>query len=188
MTILVAQIIPTSVGSTNTAIEALNLEISGLAALATVQSPVVVVDQYSGYDGDADNQEGGVHPLTSGEKKMAARWEGALFPVLARGVPTALTMIPTTSLTVVATVPTTIPTVRTTILSTPVGTVTPRFGSRTYLIGQAPTRTLAGSVGFTVTGSTGSRTSVSSSAAALTPPIKPFERWYPAARWSAGLR
>ncbi len=91
MTILVAQIIPTSVGSTNTAIEALNREIAGLATLSTVQSPVVIVDQYSGYDGDADNQEGGVHPLTSGEKKMAARWEGALFPVLARGVPTAVT-------------------------------------------------------------------------------------------------
>ncbi len=95
MTILVAQIIPTSVGSTNTAIEALNREIAGLAALSTPQSPVVIVDQYSGYDGDADNQEGGVHPLTSGEKKMAARWEGALFPVLARGVPAIVTTSPT---------------------------------------------------------------------------------------------
>ena len=46
MTILVAQIIPTSVGSTNTRIEALNREIAGLASLSTPQSPVVIVDQY----------------------------------------------------------------------------------------------------------------------------------------------
>lgn len=185
MTILVAQIIPTSVGSTNTAIEALNREISGLAALATVQSPVVVVDQYSGYDGDADNQEGGVHPLTSGEKKMAARWEGALFPVLARGVPTALTTAPTASPTVIATVPKTNPAPAPAI-TTP--TAASRFGSRTYLIGQAPTRTLSGGAGSTPTGSTRSRTSISSATTGVTPPTTSFTRWYPAARWSAGLR
>ena len=87
MTILLARIIPTSVASTNTRIEALNREIAGLQSLSTPQSPVVIVDQYSGYNGQADNQVGGVHPLTSGEKKMAARWEGALLPVLDRVAP-----------------------------------------------------------------------------------------------------
>ncbi len=87
MTILLARIIPTSVASTNTRIEALNREIAGLQSLSTPQSPVVIVDQYSGYNGQADNQVGGVHPLTSGEKKMAARWEGALLPVLDRIAP-----------------------------------------------------------------------------------------------------
>ncbi len=82
MTILLAQIIPTSVGSINTRIETLNREIAGLQSLSTAQSPVIVVDQYSGYDGVADNQKGGVHPLTSGEQKMTARWKAALIPVL----------------------------------------------------------------------------------------------------------
>ena len=82
MTILLAQIIPTSVGSINTRIEALNREIAGLQSLSTAQSPVFVVDQYTGYDGVADNQDGGVHPLASGEKKMTARWEEVLCPVL----------------------------------------------------------------------------------------------------------
>ncbi len=82
MTILLAQIIPTSVGSINARIEALNREIARLQSLSTLQSPVIVVDQYSGYDGVADNQKGGVHPLASGEKKMTARWEEVLIPVL----------------------------------------------------------------------------------------------------------
>jgi hypothetical protein len=147
----------------------------------------VIVDQYSGYDGDADNQEGGVHPLTSGEKKMAARWEGALFPVLARGVPaivtpspTVVTTVPTVVITVPATIPLTAP-----AIATP--TVTPRFGSRTYLIGQAPPRTPSGSTRSTLTGSTGTR-SASSAATGIAPPTTPFRRWYPATRWSAGLR
>jgi hypothetical protein len=87
MTILVAQIIPTSVGSTNTRIEALNAEIAGLAYLSTAQSPVIIVDQYSGYDGQRDNQAGGTHPLTSGELKMAARWRASLIPLLDGSAP-----------------------------------------------------------------------------------------------------
>ena len=115
MAILVAQIIPTSVGSTNTAIEALNREIAGLNALSTAQSPVVDRGPVPGYDGEADNQEGGVHPLTSGEKKMAAAWELALVPVLSRGAPvpapTVVTTVPTSQPTVIVSVPTTSPTV-----------------------------------------------------------------------------
>jgi len=87
MSILVAQIIPTSVASINERIVALNREIAGLQALSTSRSPVIIVDQYSGYNGQADNQMGGVHPLTSGEKKMTARWKGMLLPVLDRIAP-----------------------------------------------------------------------------------------------------
>jgi PKD repeat protein len=86
-TILVAQIIPTSVASINTRIEALNREIAGLESLSTPQSPIVIVDQYSGYNGQTDNQAGGVHPLSSGERKMASRWKASLIPVLDRVAP-----------------------------------------------------------------------------------------------------
>ncbi|MEN6342446.1 MAG: SGNH/GDSL hydrolase family protein [Methanospirillum sp.] len=186
VTVLVAQIIPTSVGSTNTAIEGLNREIAGLSVLSTPQSPILVVDQYTGYDGDADNQEGGVHPVTSGEKKMAYRWEGALFPVLALGVPDPATTVPTT----VITVPVTSPTVRAILPSTTTSTVTPRFGSRTYLVGRTPTRTPAGGTGMAASGTRTTRVSSTGqdSATAITPPATAFTRWYPETRWNAGLR
>jgi hypothetical protein len=193
MTILVAQIVPTSVASINTRIEALNREIAGLEALSTPQSPIVVVDQYAGYDGVADNQKGGVHPLSSGEQKMTAQWEIALVPILARGAHAVVTMAPVTTPTTVTTVPATDPAVVTTLPTTvpPVTTptATSRFGARSYRIGSIPTRTLSGSAAPTLTGPTGLRRfSVSGAATAITPPARPFARWYPAARWSAGLR
>lgn len=49
----------------------------------TQQSPVIVVDQYSGFDATEDNYDG-LHPNQRGEKKMAGRWFGALKPILAR--------------------------------------------------------------------------------------------------------
>lgn len=198
MTILVAQIIPTSVGSTNTAIEGLNQEIAGLAALSTVQSPVVIVDQYTGYDGEADNQEGGVHPVTTGEKKIAAAWERALIPVLSQGVPIVVTtvpitptptVVPTTQPTVIATEPTTSPTAVPTILpATATPTVPSHFGARVYRIGGTAAQTRSGSSGSILTGTGRSRTTISSAATSLTPPTTSFTRWYPAARWSAGLQ
>ncbi|HIH03371.1 MAG TPA: hypothetical protein HA263_05825 [Methanoregulaceae archaeon] len=184
MAILVAQIIPTSVGSTNTAIEALNREIAGLAALSTDQSPVVIVDQYTGFDPDADLQTGGAHPATSGEKKMAARWEGALFPILARGLSPAPTSGPIVPPTIASTVPT--------IVTAPPTVATPsasRFGSRIYRInGGTATQTPSGSAGATLTGSTRTRVSAASAGNSLAPPATAFTRWYPAARWSAGIR
>jgi lysophospholipase L1-like esterase len=183
MTILVAQIIPTSVAPTNERIRALNLEIAGLVALSTDQSPVVVVDQYTGFDIDADLQKGGVHPTTSGEKRMAARWEGALFPILARGVPPAATTAPIATPTVVTTAPaivTTAPTIATTTAS--------RFGSRVYRINGGTTPTPSGSAGATLIGSARSRVTASSAGSSLAPPATVFTRWYPAARWSASPR
>lgn len=197
MTILVAQIIPTSVGSINARIEALNREIAGLATLSTPPSPVVIVDLYSGYDGREDNQQGGVHPRTSGEKKMTAAWEIELVPILARGVGTAPTIPPTivpaldpttpsSSVAVTTTVPAADQTV--TVVATP--TAVSRFGSRTYRIGSNPGQTRPGSAGPGLTVARASRTRITASndAAAITPPTKAFTRWYPATRWSAGLR
>ena len=182
VTILVAQIVPTSVASTNERIEALNREIAGLAALSTDRSPVYVVDQYTGFEIDADLQKGGAHPTISGEKKMAAQWEGALFPILARGVPPAATA-PVATPTVVTTVPatvTTAPTIATTTAS--------RFGSRVYRINGGTTPTPSGTARPTLTGSTRSRVTASSAGSSLAPPATVFTRWYPAARWSASLR
>ena len=203
MTILVAQIIPTSVGSINARIETLNREIAGLQSLSTAQSPVIVVDQYSGYDGVADNQKGGVHPLVSGEQKMTAQWEIALVPVLAGAVPGIVTPAPSmvSPITVptappvvvipesvappavVTTAPAAVPTVTTVIAPS-------RFGARSYRIGSIPSRTLSGTPGTTVraTGSTRLSPGAAGAATAITPPTTPFRRWYPAARWSAGLR
>jgi len=88
--VLIARLIPTSSEELNRAIVVLNEEIGGLQSLDRPGSPVIVVDQFSGYDGVRDNQGGGVHPSESGEAKMAARWMEALLPLLpVRTVPTA---------------------------------------------------------------------------------------------------
>jgi lysophospholipase L1-like esterase len=197
MTILVAQIIPTSVESINARIEALNREIGGLATLSTPQSPVVIVDLYSGYDGREDNQQGGVHPLTSGEKKMAAGWEMALVPILAGGVgtdpaiaptivPAVYPVAPVSGPAVTTTVPAADPTV--TVVATP--TAVSRFGSRTYRIGSNPGQSRPGGAGpgMTVARASRSRVAASNDATAITPPTKTFTRWYPATRWAVGLR
>lgn len=76
VTILVAQIIPTKWIATNRTIQNLNLGIGGLTALSTTRSPVVVVDQYTGYDGRLDNFDG-LHPNTSGEDKLADNFYAA---------------------------------------------------------------------------------------------------------------
>jgi len=83
MKIIVAQIIPMSPSNCPTCaadVVAFNNAIPGWAAgLTTAQSPIFVVDQWSGFDVVADTYDG-VHPVTSGFMKMANRW----FPVLAQ--------------------------------------------------------------------------------------------------------
>ncbi len=99
--ILLAQIIPTgdTFRNQNSGLIAYNNAIPALAAQkSTTQSPVIVVDQYSGYNGFSDNQYDGIHPKTSGEKKMADRWYAALVPLLGGGsVTPGPTPTPTTS-------------------------------------------------------------------------------------------
>lgn len=89
--VLVAQIIPMNVTEATcagctcagcpTAIPALDAQIVGWAAgKSTAESPVVVVDQLTGYDATADNRDG-VHPNDSGSQKIADRWLSALTPL-----------------------------------------------------------------------------------------------------------
>jgi len=82
--VLLAQLIPTSRPGQDARIARLNAAIPGLAArLATPASPVVAVDQYSGFDPGRDTRDG-THPNAAGESKMAERWFAAF-----RGLPAA---------------------------------------------------------------------------------------------------
>jgi lysophospholipase L1-like esterase len=47
------------------------------AGKATAASPIMVVDQWTGFDATADTVDG-VHPNASGSTKMAAKWSAAL--------------------------------------------------------------------------------------------------------------
>jgi lysophospholipase L1-like esterase len=90
--VLVAQIIPMNpqpttacpgcvCASCGTAVPALDQQIVGWAAgKSTAESPIVVVDQLTGYDATADNVDG-VHPNAQGSQKMADRWFQALSPL-----------------------------------------------------------------------------------------------------------
>jgi|GEM_PF-1313828 len=86
MTILVAQIIPMdsarSCATCAQGVQALNAAIPAWAASeSTAQSPVIVVDQWTGFDTDADTYDG-VHPNASGDAKIAQNWLEALIPLL----------------------------------------------------------------------------------------------------------
>ena len=79
--VVIAQIIPGN-SPQLASIPAYNALIPGLAALlSTPQSPVTVVDQYSGFDATTQTYDG-VHPSESGERQMAGRWLEALAPHL----------------------------------------------------------------------------------------------------------
>ncbi len=76
--ILVAQIIPTSNKRVNREIRKLNDAIALLGLhLDSPQSPVRVVDQYSGFTALEDTYDG-VHPNEQGEAKMAVQWQKTL--------------------------------------------------------------------------------------------------------------
>ncbi|GHJ16138.1 cellulose binding domain-containing protein [Micromonospora sp. AKA38] len=100
MRIVVSQIIPhhgcdTCPADTVT----LNNRIPGWAAgLTTAQSPIVVVDQWTGFDAATDTGDG-VHPNDSGFRKMADRFQPALARVLGGTVPPTPTPGPTLSVT-----------------------------------------------------------------------------------------
>ncbi|HET6151092.1 MAG TPA: SGNH/GDSL hydrolase family protein [Polyangia bacterium] len=90
--VLVAQIIPMNVTSSTCAgcscancaadIPTLNNMIATWAAgKSTTSSPVIPVDQYTGFDAAAGaDTSDGVHPNRSGSAKIAARWLAALQP------------------------------------------------------------------------------------------------------------
>ncbi|GIF76838.1 cellulose binding domain-containing protein [Asanoa siamensis] len=91
MRVLVAQIIPmapSSCAACGARVVALNDAIPGWAAgITTAGSPVVVVDQWTGFSTASDTYDG-VHPNAAGDQKMANRWYPALTAILDGGVPT----------------------------------------------------------------------------------------------------
>jgi lysophospholipase L1-like esterase len=86
MKVLVAQIIPMNPSNCSECAQrvvALNQQIPAWAqSISTAQSPVTVVDQWTGFN-DATDTGDGVHPNDSGNTKMAGRWYPALAAVLA---------------------------------------------------------------------------------------------------------
>ena len=91
MKILVAQIIPMNPPSCPTCaaeVQSLDQAIPGWAAgLTTAQSPIVVVDQWTGFDDATDTGGDGVHPNDAGFAKMAGRWYPPLAQVLSGIIP-----------------------------------------------------------------------------------------------------
>ncbi|KAI0843617.1 carbohydrate esterase family 3 protein [Hypoxylon sp. FL0890] len=82
MKIIVAQIIPMGFGSYNTQIQNLNKAIPTWAqGLNKTESPIWVVDQYTGFSGTTDLRDG-VHPNAAGDDKMANVWYPALVNAL----------------------------------------------------------------------------------------------------------
>lgn len=80
MKIVVAQIIPlgSQLGSSNAKIQQLNAAIVPWAtAQNKTESPIWVVDQYTGYSGTGDNRDG-IHPNDSGDTKMLNVWWPAI--------------------------------------------------------------------------------------------------------------
>lgn len=85
--ILLAQVIPIGPGTSYFAnadqVVPLNSVIADIAADSTrTQSPVVLVDQYSGYDLGTLMQSDGLHPNLAGEERIADTWMTALLPFL----------------------------------------------------------------------------------------------------------
>ena len=63
----------------NSRIIALNENMDGIAEeISIAQSPVIIVDQYSGFDAVSDTSNDGGHPNNQGEEKMADIWFKAL--------------------------------------------------------------------------------------------------------------
>ncbi|MDP5312650.1 GDSL-type esterase/lipase family protein [Streptomyces poriferorum] len=90
MKVLVAQIIPinpSSCAECAARTVAFNERIPAWArGITTAQSPVTVVDQWTGFDTATDTYDG-VHPNAVGDAKMAARWFPALSALLTPGDP-----------------------------------------------------------------------------------------------------
>lgn len=181
----------------------LNQEILFIADRTTTpESPVILVDQFYGYDGVEDNQPPGyVHPDESGEKKIAKNWYDAITPYLRAPTPIptptpVITPVPTTVPTPEPTVIVTPPVITTTAIPEPTTVITTdpnnRFGTRRYTIGgMAGTTRGNGNPSISrvaVPGRDQSRLSPSDVESSTKPPSRMFVRWYPALRWATGLR
>ena len=87
VTILLAQIVPIGPGSSYYAnadqVDSLNAVIDTIATtMDSPESPVVLVDQASGFDVGTMMQSDGLHPNTVGESQMASVWFAHLAPLL----------------------------------------------------------------------------------------------------------
>jgi lysophospholipase L1-like esterase len=118
MKIIVAQIIPMNPsGCTTCAQGVVNLDAAipaWAASLSTAQSPIAVVDQWTGFD-DATDTVDGVHPNDSGNQKMANRWYPALAQFLGGTAPAPPTTAPPTTVPPTTVPPTTVPPTTTTV-------------------------------------------------------------------------
>ena len=157
MKILEAQIIPQYTATTQCTtcyqeVIDLNAAIPAWAAgLNTAQSPITVVDQWTGFDTTTDTNEG-IHPNDAGNQKISDKWYPALVAALG-GAPlptasptsTAITNTPTSTLT---------RTFTPVVTSTPTRTLTPAITStltRTSTVGITNTPTRTSTVGITNT-------------------------------------
>lgn len=77
--VLMAQLIDNAFISPQ--VQALNKTIAGIAAHSTLQSPIIIVDQWTDFAPVAHTYDG-THPNEAGEQKMAEQWAAALTPVL----------------------------------------------------------------------------------------------------------
>ena len=74
----VAQIIPLGMGNFNSKVQQLNAAIIPWAQQQNkTESPIWVVDQYTGFSGTGDNRDG-VHPNDAGDTKMMNIWYPAI--------------------------------------------------------------------------------------------------------------
>ncbi|WP_405139518.1 cellulose binding domain-containing protein [Sphaerisporangium sp. NBC_01403] len=98
MKIVVAQIIPmnpSTCAECGQRAVALNAAIPGWASSkTTAQSPIVVVDQWTGFSTASDTYDG-VHPNSTGDQKMADKWYPALTRLLGTTPPPTPTPTPT---------------------------------------------------------------------------------------------
>jgi mannan endo-1,4-beta-mannosidase len=92
MKVLVAQILPMNPANCSACYQRVVYLDNAIPAWArantTAQSPITVVDQWSGFSTSSDTVDG-VHPNDSGNHKMESRWYPALTAVLAPGQPTS---------------------------------------------------------------------------------------------------
>lgn len=85
MLILLAELIP--IEGHEAQVEGLNTLIRALASETnTANSPVIAIDQYTGFSVNTDLHDG-IHPTESGFDKMADGWFAALGPLLGGGSP-----------------------------------------------------------------------------------------------------
>ncbi len=102
VTVLLAQLIPSCQAILGANIVTYNDRLPAFVATqTTAASPIILVDQFSGFDAQTDTHDC-VHPNVAGEQKVAQNWFDALVPLLGNStpVPTATeTVAPTATAT-----------------------------------------------------------------------------------------